>query len=84
MRDPFIGMKNSEIEQIIKPHTVDDVIVVRCKDCKHRVVNEHYGKKGYFDLKAYCELDTGDIFELGRDAEKDDWFCADGERKDET
>lgn len=63
--------------------TVDAVPVVRCKDCKHRVVNEHYGKKGYFDLKAFCELDTGDIFELGRDAEKDDWFCADGERRDD-
>lgn len=57
--------------------------LVRCRDCKHRVVNEHYGKKGYMDLKAYCKLDTGDIFELGRNAENDDWFCADGERKDQ-
>ena len=62
--------------------TVDAVQVVQCRDCKHRVVNEHYGKKGYMNLKAYCELDTGDIFELGRNAEDDDWFCEDGERKD--
>ena len=61
----------------------DVVRVVRCKDCKHRIVNEHYGKKGYFKLKAYCELDTGDIFELAREAENDDWFCADGERRTE-
>lgn len=62
--------------------TVDAVKVVRCRDCKHRVVNENYGKKGYFDLKAYCKLDTGDIFELGRHAEDDDWFCRDGKEKD--
>ena len=55
--------------------------IIRCKDCKYRVVNENYGKKGYMRLKAYCKLDTGDIFELGRNAENDDWFCADAERK---
>lgn len=55
--------------------------IIRCKDCKHRIVNEHYGEKGYMDLKARCELGTDDIFQLGRNAENDDWFCADGERK---
>lgn len=60
----------------------DVVEVVRCRDCKHRIVNEHYGEKGYMKLKAMCELDTGDPFELGRYAEEDDWFCADGKRKD--
>lgn len=57
--------------------------IVRCKDCKYRVVNEHYGEKGYMRLKAFCDLDTGDLFELGRNAEWDDWFCADGERREE-
>lgn len=61
----------------------DVVEVVRCKDCKHRRVNEHYGEKGYLRIKAMCELDTGDPFELSRCASDDDWFCADGERKDE-
>lgn len=60
---------------------VEFIKVVRCKDCKHRIVNEHYGEKGYFKVKATCELDTGDIFSLGRCAEDDNWFCADGERK---
>lgn len=60
----------------------DAVSVVRCKDCKHRRVNEHYGEKGYLNLKAMCDLDTGDIFELGRNAENDDWYCADAERKE--
>ena len=54
--------------------------LVRCKDCKHRIINEHYGEKGYMNLKAMCELDTGDIFQLGREAYNDEWFCADGER----
>lgn len=56
--------------------------IIRCKDCKYRKVNEHYGEKGYMNLKAICELDTGDIFQLGRQAEKDDWFCADAKRKE--
>ena len=55
--------------------------IIRCKDCKYRIVNENYGKTGYMKLKAMCELDSGDIFQLGRDAQKDDWFCADAERR---
>ena len=55
--------------------------LVRCKDCKHRIINEHYGEKGYMNLKAMCELDTGDIFQLGRHAEDDEWYCADAERR---
>ena len=53
-----------------------------CENCKHRDVNHNYGKKGYLRLKAYCKLDTGDLFELGRNAEDDKWFCADWEPKD--
>lgn len=63
--------------------TIDAVPVVRCKDCKHRILNENYNKEKPGSLKAVCELDTGDYFELGRCAEDDDWFCADGERKDD-
>ena len=57
--------------------------IIRCKDCRHRIVNDHYGEKGYLNIKGYCELDTGDPFELGRNAENDDWFCADAERRDD-
>lgn len=63
--------------------TSDTVSVVRCKDCKHRTINENYNKEKPGSLKAVCELDTGDYFELGRCAEDDEWFCADGERKDD-
>lgn len=69
------------INHLEKMTSVDAVEVVRCKDCKHRVVNENYGDRGYLSIKAMCELDTGDPFEFGRDAEDDNWFCKDGERK---
>lgn len=60
----------------------DRVDVVRCKNCKYRIVNENAGKKGYMSIKAMCELDNGDIFALGRNADDPNWFCADGERRD--
>ena len=53
--------------------------IIRCKDCRHRIVNDYYGEK--LNIKGYCELDTDDPFELGRDAQNDDWFCADAERR---
>lgn len=61
------------------------VIPVRCKDCKHRPTKpeEYYGG---FDLAfpdevcpCYCD---GDPFYSWYP--KDDWFCADGERKGGT
>ena len=55
--------------------------LVRCKDCKYRTVNPKW-KNGSNRLKAVCENDTGDPFELGRNAWDDDWFCADAERKE--
>lgn len=63
---------------------VEFVKVVRCEDCVNRVVNEHRGEKGYMPLKAMCRLDTGDIFELGRCADNDKWFCADGDRREDS
>lgn len=60
------------------------VKVVRCKDCKYRKVNENYGKRGYLKIKAMCELDNDDVFSLGRCADDEDWFCADGERKSDS
>lgn len=48
--------------------TIDAVQVIRCKDCKHRDPE---------DKKCDCGHDIQ--WQLPRD---DDWFCADGERKD--
>lgn len=78
--DATIHLEIEEIIDLLKKGGW--VPVVRCRECKHRIVNEHFGEKGYMNMKAMCELDTGDPFELGRIAEDDDWFCADGERKD--
>lgn len=48
--------------------TVDAVLVVRCKDCKHHE-NEEIGM-------VYCPNQIGGWV-------KENWFCADGERKDD-
>ncbi len=55
------------IDEDISP-TVDVVPVVRCKDCVNK---ECFGRDG----KIVCDLD-GFIHEP-------DWFCADGERREE-
>ena len=87
--EPF-GNEKYEYAEVVYKDDIDDAptiepeqSIIRCKDCKYRKVNEHYGEKGYMNLKAVCELDTGDIFQLGRYAEEDDWFCADAERRGE-
>lgn len=49
--------------------TVDAVEVVRCKDCKHRFKD---GENVVFNC---CELNHNK-------AQADDWFCADGERRE--
>lgn len=66
------------------PGTLKQEVVrelIRCKDCKHRVVNEHYGEHIY--LRAVCNLDTGNPYDLGRNAWNDEWYCADAERREE-
>ena len=65
--------------KIMAEHSIDDipavdaVPVVRCKDCKFRDVTGPY---------PVCGLDSADPCELTRNADEDDWFCADGERRD--
>ena len=55
-------------ELIDKMPTIDAVEVVRCKDCKNLDEND-----GYF----FCNA-IGIAF-----GEKPNWFCADGERKEQ-
>ena len=55
------------------PNPGDLVRVVRCRNCKYRNIDEKYG--------AMCDLDTGDPYSLGRNAEEDDWFCKDGKSR---
>lgn len=76
------GIRFVPVEFINDAPTIDAVPVVRCKECKHRIVNEHFGENGYVKLKAVCTL-CSDMYEPGRNAEDDDWFCADVEREDD-
>lgn len=50
--------------------------IVRCKDCKHRpTYPEAYGAEINGKWCYWCELH--------RAWKHDDWFCADGERRDD-
>lgn len=55
--------------------------IVRCKDCKHRVKDEEGGLLDGDGL-LYCDLDSWDPWERNRNANDDDWFCADGKPKE--
>lgn len=59
--------------------TADVVEVVRCKDCKHR---PHQGKMFVLPTDNCCPcIDPDDYYHSWMP--KDDWFCAEGERKTE-
>lgn len=69
---------------IIERPAVDAVPVVRCKDCKHRPVWINESEMGGFGLefpdnKCPCQCDDGYYSWMPND----DWYCADGERRDE-
>ena len=61
---------------------VDAVPVVRCRDCKHRPT-ENRNRNGFAiefpDEKCPCQCEDG-WYNWYPD---DDWFCADGERRNE-
>ena len=63
--------------------TVDAEPVIRCKDCKHRpkrTGNEGNGFDYEFpDYKCPCQCDDGWYNRMP----SDNWFCANGERKEE-
>ncbi len=60
---------------IDKAPTIDVVEVVRCKDCKHwlRELSED-GRIEYFNF-SHCEK--------GLYGDDHNWFCADGERRED-
>ena len=60
---------NAVVDMIESRPTVDAVPVVRCGECKHCFVD---GDNVRFNV---CELTHNRV-------QSDDWFCADGERKD--
>lgn len=61
-------------ENVINSLPSSDVVeVVRCKECKYRYQHECYG--------LVCLLDSSDPYDTSRNADDDNWYCADGERK---
>lgn len=85
-----------EHEDIDDAPTIDAVEVVRCCECKYRphlrdAVDEDDAeelKQGYFDVsdlrfptegKCPCQVLDDEFYSW---IPKDDWFCADGERRD--
>ena len=96
---PCAGVGNRALDKLRALPTVDAVEVVRCKDCKHRPAFRYYedGNR-YVEGPRYQETlkngltvtleDTGCPCVNGWDSyfsyvPKDDWFCANGERRDD-
>jgi len=64
--------------------TTDVVEIVRCKDCKHRPVDTG-GQGDGFDIEFpdyVCPCQVEDPYYSW--VPKDDWFCPDGERRDDN
>ena len=61
--------------------TVDAVEVVRCKDCRYYCHHEFFGKP-YFTCDIANQYMTGDIIGVGFEP-PEDWFCANGERRED-
>ena len=66
------------IQSIDNAPTVDAVPVVRCKDCKYFIQTVFFGNK----MNACRRHGSSTILPTARIV-ADDWFCADGERKEE-
>lgn len=69
---------------VLKDVTPADVVeVIRCKDCKHRPVDT-VGNGDGFDIEFpdyVCPCQVEDPYYSW--VPKDDWFCPDGERKED-
>lgn len=71
--------ENKNIYQMIdEMPTVDAVPVVRCKDCKYFIQTVFLGNK----MNACRFHGSSTILPTARIV-TDDWFCADGERREE-
>ena len=65
--------------------TIEEVVpIVRCKDCKHRPVDtsgHNYGPDLLFPNDYKCPCKCADPYYSWMP--KDDWFCANGKRRDD-
>ena len=67
------------LQTIDEQPTVDAVPVVRCKDCKYRPYWDEKTSSAVFPIPNCCPCECDDYFYSW--VPKDDWFCADGERR---
>lgn len=69
--EPSVLERLEKLEQEVARHmrVTDDVEIVRCKDCKHCFVD---GDNVRYNV---CDLNHNKV-------QRDDWFCADGERRE--
>ena len=73
MKEYIVQAYSQETIDSFDAHNAPEL--VRCKDCKHRhTYPETYGAEIDGKWCYWCELH--------RSWESDDWFCADGERKE--
>lgn len=69
---------------LLRMPTIAAVPVVRCKDCKHRPIDtggHNYGQDLLFPDDYKCPCRCGDQWYSWMPG--DDWFCANGERREE-
>ena len=66
-------------EDIFSATPVDTVQVVRCKDCKHRPIGTNRDDLEFPDDKCPCKCE--DYWYSWKPS--DNWFCGNGERKDD-
>lgn len=73
---------DEKVEKSIKDDP-DTVKVVRCKDCKHRKARDYKVNDIVIERDIFCEMDGSILNMYGRNANDNNWFCADGERSED-
>ena len=64
---------------IVEAKSIDDIVlIVRCKDCKHRPILDEDEELHFPTYKCPCQCE--DYYYSWMP--KDDWFCGNGERKE--
>jgi len=78
----FMADMGDAMEILANFPTVDAVPVIRCKDCKHRpIVIDSEGNGFDYDFpdeRCPCQCEDGWYNWMPRD----EWYCANGERKE--
>ena len=79
LREIWVSLQGHDFEpssfvySIDNAPTIDAVQVVRCGECRHGITAHGISDGWVFCSKPYTER--------GNTMHRDDWFCADGERR---